>query len=310
MLLLQDKLPVIPRKQEDVVGCLRREDFRRDDRYVASGRQKPNFVWGGIGDVFQIIGGKTAEVEQCITFGGGTVCRNHLPFGTKTSHQRDKLVANDFYFFLETAESFQRVETRPFFERLQFLHRTLRGHARCFACKDTNRAAVYIDPLHIKDLHTEALKEVDERLDAVVAQVLVIDRIKFPFLYKVEKIVRFGNKHAVIGKERLYGFDNFVDIVDMREYVVRRNDFRRTVFPGEFLGHINGEKPGNRLDALFACRLGDIRGRLDAEHAACVGQKLQQKAVVATYVDDQVIFLQKISFNIFRIRLEMLHERR
>ena len=169
---------------------------------------------------------------------------------------------------------------------------------------------MYIDSSHVEQFHIEPLEEAHERLHTVVAQVLMIDGVEFPFLYKVEKIVRFGNKHTVIGKERLYGFDNFIDIVDMREYVVRRNDFRRTVFPDEFLGHINGEKSGNRLDALFACRLGDICRWLNAEHAACVGQKLQQNAVVASDVDDEVVFLQEIFLEVFRIRLEMLHERR
>src|SRR3989338_8788537 len=106
LFFFENEVPVIPREQEDVVGRLGRKDFRRDDRNMATGSEEPNLIWRRIGDVFQIIGGKTAEVEQCITFGGGTVCRNHLPFGTKTPHQRDELVANDFYFFLETAESF------------------------------------------------------------------------------------------------------------------------------------------------------------------------------------------------------------
>ena len=76
----------------------------------------------------------------------------------------------------------------------------------------------------------------------------------------------------------------------MRQHVVGDEQVGAASVRGELARELAAEEPHDRRDAELARRLGDVRGRLDAERRdAALDEVLQQVAVVARDLDDQAV---------------------
>ncbi len=117
--------------------------------------------------------------------------------------------------------------------------------------------------------------------------------------------MRFGYKYAVVGEEFFHGADNLVEIVDMCKDVVGRYDLRFAVCPDDFFCHFDGEKAVECFDPFLARDLSDICRGLYPEHAVISNEILQQNAIIASNINDQIPRPQ-FALHIFRIRAEVI----
>src|SRR3989344_2409458 len=121
------------------------------------------------------------------------------------------------------------------------------------------------DSLDIKDLHVKPLKQMLEGLNAIVAEVLVIDSVKLHVLNEIEKVVRFRYKYTIVSEERFDGAHDFVKVVDMREHIVGSYHFRLPVRLYNMFRHFFVEELDDRLNALFVRDLCHITRWFNAE---------------------------------------------
>ncbi len=176
---------------------------------------------------------------------------------------------------------------------------------------DADRAAVIGDLLGIGHRKAVIVEEADERLERVIFQVLVIDRIVLRGGDEIGQIMRFGDEDAALGEERGHAAQEIAEIGDMGEHIGRRDRTRMAVAGDDAPRDRLTEERLDGLDPLGIGDGGDIGG-LDAERAhALVAEALEQRAIVRADVDAQRAARQLIGLNdSCRGPLQVAHQRR
>ena len=169
---------------------------------------------------------------------------------------------------------------------------------------------VGIDELGPDQLHAVTSKERNQRAHAVVAEVLVIDRVEQCLLDHVRQVGHLEHEAPVARQQQSHRFNDAGEIVDVREYVVRSDAFRRTHLSPDAVAHLRVEKRRPRGNPCCRGLGGDLLGGVNPQnlHAAAL-EEAQQRAVVGADVDHQVAGTQADSGDHgLRVALEVAHE--
>ena len=143
--------------------------------------------------------------------------------------------------------------------------------------------------LDADQLHPVRREKPLQRQRRIVRQMLVIDVVEDAAADEVDAVAGLEREHAVGREQRPNALDQVLQVVDVREHVVRRDDRRRArasarSAPASVVGEerILGRDAGlGRAACLVACRI-------DAEHRKAAPLECpQQRAVVAADVDDE-----------------------
>src|SRR6202167_3724235 len=117
---------------------------------------------------------------------------------------------------------------------------------------------------------------------------LVIDRVVLSALDKTEQVRELQRHHAVVFDQRAQAGREAPDVGHVGEDIVARHQVRPAVFAGYLAAGLSAKELDLGPDAPGPGRLGDVRGRLDAEYwDARRVQVLQKIAVVAGYLGDE-----------------------
>ena len=101
-----------------------------------------------------------------------------------------------------------------------------------------NRSAVRREQIDVVDVQAVARVEILQARHAVVAQVLVIDRVELAVIDQVFHVRRFGDERPGVFQNRRDARDEAVGVGDVRHHVVRVNDVRFLPFGGELLREV------------------------------------------------------------------------
>ena len=166
--------------------------------------------------------------------------------------------------------------------------------------------------LHVKHLQPVPAKEIVQRGDGEVAQVLVVDRVELDALDQLPHVGNLDDNDAIVFEHNAHARDDAVEVRDVREHVVGvyhvgapalLPELRRQPLPEE------GADCGHA--AVQLCHGSDVRSRVDAKHRnAMGGVELEQVAVVAADFDHQAVPAQAVrGHHKFNILASVLHDR-
>src|SRR5579871_86079 len=131
-----------------------------------------------------------------------------------------------------------------------------------------------------------------------IRKMFVVDRVELLLLDETEQMRELERCRAMWFEQKLKTADKVVQVGHVRKHVVGGHQVGR--FPGsaEPARRLGAEKRDFGGNALVMRHLGDVRRRLDAEHAdAALLEILQQIAVVTGDLDDQRSGIEPVAFN-------------
>ena len=126
-----------------------------------------------------------------------------------------------------------------------------------------------------------------------IREMLVIDRVELVFLDQFFEVGEFQGHDAFRLQKAGDSGDEIIEIGNLGQDVVARNEIGAAPFGDELFGEADAEEVDNGLDTFRAGRLGDIGRRLDADGRDTEGHKmLKQIAVIARKLDNQAVLGQ------------------
>ena len=125
----------------------------------------------------------------------------------------------------------------------------------------------------------------------------MVNSVKLTALYRVEQIMRFRNKHAIIFEQIIDPHNNLANRLHMREDICGRDDRGLAVFPFYLFRGLNIKKRLKCFDAVRIRIFGNI-GRLNAENLdAFLPKTAQECTVIRADIDNEIIFIQMVFLN-------------
>ena len=156
--------------------------------------------------------------------------------------------------------------------------------------EQSQRSAVDLQPLHVKDLQTVTREERHQRRHREIEHVLVVDGVELDVLHEVASVGELEGDPTARLQQRGETGDEAVDVRHVGEDVVAEDEVRLPALRRQFRGELASEEPREGRDTGGHGDLGDVRGRLDAEARHAGGDEvLQQIAVVAGDLDHEAL---------------------
>ena len=176
----------------------------------------------------------------------------------------------------------------------------------------SQRTAVTAHRQRLDQFHAQPLEERHERLDRVIIQMLVVNRVEQRLLEHIDQVRNLKDKHAVRREQGADSLHNAFQIVDISEDIVSGNDFRLAILSSNLLCQFRAEKSRQGFDALPRGFFRDAACRVNAQHLhARRLKKTQQRAVVRADVQHQASGRGlEPGEDVPRIGFEMRHETR
>ncbi len=128
------------------------------------------------------------------------------------------------------------------------------------------RNALYGDRLHVKDLQAETAQKFHERPHREIRGVFVVDGVKGQPVKHVLQIRGLKHKNTVVREKRCNALYNILQVINVRDDVVARNDLGRAVLLADALGDRCAEEFRKCRDAPFVRDLYDVHRRVNAKH--------------------------------------------
>src|SRR5205814_2070791 len=139
---------------------------------------------------------------------------------------------------------------------------------------------------HFEIVH---IQEVLDAMEAVIAEVLVINRVELQSLQETEQVMRFRNEHAFIGEHTKNAVDNLMDIFDVRKDIRSRDNGGRTQCLSDVSGDIWSKESNRRWNPPRIRDLPHVR-RFDAHDAVPRIMKIaEQRTVIRTNIHNQIL---------------------
>ncbi len=154
------------------------------------------------------------------------------------------------------------------------------------AAEDAQRAAVRRQLLDVEQPQAVGGEHALDDREREVREVLVVDRVQLVLVDQPHQVRELDGDDAARREQHLHAADEVVEVGHVGEHVVGGDQVGLAAL-GEPRRGLDAEERDLGRDALGDRDLGDVGGRLDAEHGhAALGEVLQQVAVVAGELDD------------------------
>ena len=131
--------------------------------------------------------------------------------------------------------------------------------------------------LDVDDLHVERGVELDERADAELGQVLVVDRVELVPFHQVERVRNLDHERAGLVEERAHTVHERMEVVDVVQRVGGEYHRGRPVIGPDRSRRLRAEVVVDDVDALLTCDRRQVGGRFDAEHTAAAPPRAKER---------------------------------
>ncbi len=168
------------------------------------------------------------------------------------------------------------------------------------------------DTHRLDQFHAKPLEARDQRLDRVIIQMLVVDRVEEGLLENVHQIGNLKHKNSVLRQQTSNALHDARQIIHVRKNIVGSHHFSRAMPRTNFRCQLRAEKGRQRFDTVARSFLGDAARRIHSHpsHARLL-KEAQQRAVIGADVHDEAPWpWSELVENASRVRLEVRHKGR